>query len=238
MLDVRNLRVDYGAAPALWDVSLAIAAGELVCVVGPNGAGKTTLINAIAGLHRASRGTIAMEGRDLTALPPHRFCDAGVAVVPEGRRLFTRMSVRDNLDIGCHRRAARRARDASLAKVCALFPAVREKLDVPAGALSGGQQQMVAIGRALMAQPRLLLLDEPSLGLSPIMVQTMFRAIRDVNATGTAVLLVEQNVAMALDLARRAYLLEEGRIVAEGAPDAVFAHPDLRRAYLGITSGK
>ena len=234
MLDVRNLRVDYGAAPALWDVSLAIAAGELVCVVGPNGAGKTTLINAIAGLHRATRGTIAMQGNDLTALPPHRYCEAGVAIVPEGRRLFTRMSVRDNLDIGCHRGAARRAREASLAQVCALFPAVREKLDVPAGALSGGQQQMVAIGRALMAQPRLLLLDEPSLGLSPIMVQTMFRAIRDVNATGTAVLLVEQNVAMALELARYAYLLEEGRIVAEGSPDVVFAHPDLRRAYLGI----
>ena len=234
MLDVRNLRVAYGAAPALWDVSLAIEAGELACVVGPNGAGKTTLINAIAGMHRASRGTIAMDGRDMTALPAHRFCDAGVAIVPEGRRLFTRMSVRDNLDIGCHRGAARKARETSLAQVCALFPAVAEKLDAPAGALSGGQQQMVAIGRALMARPRLLLLDEPSLGLSPLMVQTMFRAVRDVNATGTAILLVEQNVAMALDVAQRAYLLEEGRIVAEGAPEAVFAHPDLRRAYLGI----
>ena len=234
MLDVRNLRVDYGAAPALWDVSLTIAAGEMVCVVGPNGASKTTLINAIAGLHRANRGTIAMDGRDMTALPPHRFCDAGVALVPEGRRLFTRMSVRDNLDIGCHRTAARSARDASLERVCALFPAVREKLDAPAGALSGGQQQMVAIGRALMARPRLLLLDEPSLGLSPIMVQTMFGAIRDVNVAGTAVLLVEQNVVMALEHARRAYLLEEGRIVADGPPAAVFAHPDLRRAYLGL----
>ena len=236
MLDVRDLRVDYGAAPALWGVSLAIAKGELVCVVGPNGAGKTTLIGALAGLNRARSGSIAMDGREMTAVAPHRFCAAGIAIVPEGRRLFTRLSVRENLEIGSYLRPARTIRERSLERVCALFPAVRDKLDAPAGALSGGQQQMVAIGRALMAEPRLLLLDEPSLGLSPMMVQVMFRAIRDVNAAGTAVLLVEQNVAMALDLARRAYLLEEGRIVAEGAPDAVFANPDLRRAYLGIAA--
>ena len=234
MLDVRDLRVDYGAAPALWGVSLTIAQGELVCVVGPNGAGKTTLIGALAGLNRARSGSITMHGHEMTAVAPHRFCAAGITIVPEGRRLFTRLSVRENLEIGSYLRRARAVRERSLERVCALFPAVRDKLDAPAGALSGGQQQMVAIGRALMAEPRLLLLDEPSLGLSPMMVQVMFRAIRDVNAAGTAVLLVEQNVAMALDLARRAYLLEEGRIVAEGAPDAVFANPDLRRAYLGI----
>jgi branched-chain amino acid transport system ATP-binding protein len=234
MLEVDDLRVDYGAAPALRHVSLAIGTGELVCVVGPNGAGKTTLINAIAGLRRARSGRITMGGRDMTTMAAHRFCAAGIALVPEGRRLFTRMTVRENLEVGGHLRTIRAERDASLERVCALFPAVREKLDAPAGALSGGQQQMVAIGRALMAQPRLLLLDEPSLGLSPLMVQAMFRAIRDVNAQGTAVLLVEQNVAMALDVARRAYLLEEGRIVAEGSPDAVFANPDLRRAYLGV----
>ena len=236
MLDVRDLRVDYGAAPALWGVSLTIAQGELVCVVGPNGAGKTTLIGALAGLNRARSGSITMDGRDMTAVAPHRFCAAGIAIVPEGRRLFTRLSVRENLEIGSYLRPARAVRERSLERVCALFPAVRDKLDAPAGALSGGQQQMVAIGRALMAEPRLLLLDEPSLGLSPMMVQVMFRAIRDVNAAGTAVLLVEQNVAMALDLARRAYLLEEGRIAAEGAPDVVFANPDLRRAYLGIAA--
>ena len=236
MLDVRDLRVDYGAAPALWNISLAIAPGELVCVVGPNGAGKTTLINALAGLHPAKSGRIAMDGREMTSLPPHRFCAAGIAIVPEGRRLFTRMTVRENLAIGSYVRAARRERARSLEYVCALFPAVRDKLAAPAGALSGGQQQMVAIARALMARPRLLLLDEPSLGLSPLVVQAMFRAIREVNATGTAVLLVEQNVVMALDIAHRAYLLEEGRIAAEGTPESVFNHPDLRRAYLGIVA--
>jgi branched-chain amino acid transport system ATP-binding protein len=234
MLEVRDLRVNYGAAPALWNASLTIGDGELVCIVGPNGAGKTTLINAVAGLHRASGGRILMDGRDLTALPPHRFCDAGMAIVPEGRRLFARMTVRENLEIGGYRRAVRSARERLLANVCERFPALRDKLDVPAAALSGGQQQMVAIGRALMARPRLLLLDEPSLGLSPIMVQTMFSAIRDVNATGTAVLLVEQNVVTALAIAKRAYLLEEGRIVAEGPPGVLFENPDLRRAYLGI----
>jgi branched-chain amino acid transport system ATP-binding protein len=234
MLEVRDLRVDHGAAPALWNVSLDIRAGQLVCVIGPNGAGKTTLINAIAGLHCAKAGRITMDGRDLTSLPPHRYCSAGIAIVPEGRRLFTRMSVRENLEIGSYVPTARKERARSLDYVCTLFPAVRDKLGAAAGSLSGGQQQMVAIGRALMAMPRLLLLDEPSLGLSPMMVRVMFRAIRDVNAAGTAVLLVEQNVAMALEIAHRACLLEEGRIVAEGEPDAVLDNPDLRRVYLGI----
>jgi len=233
MLDVRDLRVDYGRAPALWNVSLTIGDGELVCVVGPNGAGKTTLINALAGMHPAKSGRITLDGCEMTSLAPHRFCAAGVALVPEGRRLFARMTVRENLEIGGYARAVRAARNRTLADVCTLFPVVRDKLDAPAGSLSGGQQQMVAIGRALMAKPRLLLLDEPSLGLSPIVVQAMFRAIREVNAAGTAVLLVEQNVTMALEIASRAYLLEEGRIAAEGTPAAVFSTPELRRAYLG-----
>ena len=238
MLEVRDLEVDYGAAPAVWGVSLDLAAGELVCVVGPNGAGKSTLINALAGLHRVSAGRITMDGRDLTALPAHRYCSAGIAIVPEGRRLFTRMSVRENLEIGSYAAAARKERTRTLERVCTLFPAVRDKLDAPAGALSGGQQQMVAIGRALMAQPRLLLLDEPSLGLSPLIVHAMFGALRDVHASGTSVLLVEQNVADALAIADRAYLLEEGRIVAEGTPEAVFDAPALRRAYLGAANGR
>jgi len=233
MLEVRDLRVDYGRAPALWNVSLTIGYGELVCVVGPNGAGKTTLINALAGMHPAKSGRITLDGCEMTSLAPHKFCAAGVALVPEGRRLFARMTVRENLEIGGYARAVRAARNRTLADVCTLFPVVRDKLDAPAGSLSGGQQQMVAIGRALMAKPRLLLLDEPSLGLSPIVVQAMFRAIREVNAVGTAVLLVEQNVTMALEIASRAYLLEEGRIAAEGTPAAVFSTPELRRAYLG-----
>ena len=233
MLEVRDLRVDYGRAPALWNVSLTIGYGELVCVVGPNGAGKTTLINALAGMHPAKSGRITLDGCEMTSLAPHKFCAAGVALVPEGRRLFARMTVRENLEIGGYARAVRAARNRTLADVCTLFPVVRDKLDAPAGSLSGGQQQMVAIGRALMAKPRLLLLDEPSLGLSPIVVQAMFRAIREVNAAGTAVLLVEQNVTMALEIASRAYLLEEGRIAAEGTPAAVFSTPELRRAYLG-----
>jgi branched-chain amino acid transport system ATP-binding protein len=234
MLEVRDLRVDHGAAPALRDVSLSIAPGELVCVVGPNGAGKTTLIDAIAGLLPSRAGSIAMDGRDLTRLPAHRYCDAGIALVPEGRRLFSGMTVRENLELGSYRGAAKPARARTLEAVCARFPALRPRLDDVAGTLSGGQQQMVAIGRALMALPRLLLLDEPSLGLAPAIVLVLFDAIRRVNAGGTAVLLVEQNVTLALELARRAYVLDEGRIVAHGEPGMLLAQPALRRAYLGI----
>lgn len=234
MLEVENLGASYGAAPALHDVSLAIGAGELVCVVGPNGAGKTTLINTIAGLHRLSAGRIAIDGRDLTHIPPHRFCDEGIALVPEGRRLFVGMTVRENLEIGSYRRAARQQRLRAIEEVCVLFPVVRGVLDRTAGTLSGGQQQMVAIGRALMARPRLLLLDEPSLGLAPLIVIALFDAIREINEAGTAVLLVEQNVAMALSIAHRTYVLDEGRVVADGAPHALAADPVLRRAYLGI----
>src|SRR6188508_540568 len=187
VLEVRNLRVSYGAAPAISDVSLDVAAGALVVVVGPNGAGKTTLINAIAGVHPVQSGILHMAAQGMNGVPPHRFCDHGIALVPEGRRLFTGLTV-------------------------------REKLEAPAGTLSGGLQQMVAIARALMAQPKLLLLDEPSLGLAPAIVLELFRIIREVNARGVAVLLMEQNVIAALEIAHRAYVLEEGRIVAEGEP--------------------
>jgi branched-chain amino acid transport system ATP-binding protein len=234
MLEVQEIRVAYGQATALWDVSLSIGKGELLCVVGPNSAGKSTLINAIAGLHRVSAGRLVLDGQDISRLAPHRFCGQGIALVPEGRRLFTEMTVRENLEIGSYLGAARRERALSLDRVCALFPALVEKLAQPAGSLSGGQQQMVAIGRAMMAKPRLLLLDEPSLGLAPSIVLDMFEAIRRIHADGIAVLLVEQNVSMALEVAQRAAVLEEGRIVAIGRPDQLMARPELRRAYLGL----
>jgi len=234
MLEVANIRVSYGAAPAISDVSLFIEANDLVVVVGPNGAGKTTLINALAGLHPIDSGSLRMEGRELSRLSAHRYCDEGIALVPEGRRLFTSLSVKENLELGSYRSGARALRGESMKEVCAIFPVLEEKLDAPAGTLSGGQQQMLAIARALMARPRLLLLDEPSLGLAPAIVLEMFRAIRQINSRGVAVLLVEQNVASALDLARRAYVLEEGRIVAQGAPRELASQPHIQRAYLGL----
>ncbi|OAI52566.1 ABC transporter ATP-binding protein [Betaproteobacteria bacterium SCGC AG-212-J23] len=233
MYEVSNVAVHYGAAAAVSGVHLRIDPGELVVVVGPNGAGKSTLISAMAGVHAVADGRLVVDGQDITREPPHRFCDRGIAIVPEGRRLFVNLTVRENLELGSYRRAARGGRAESMARVCALFPVLAERLDVPAGALSGGQQQMVAIGRALMAQPRFLLLDEPSLGLSPLIVQDMFRAIREVNQAGVAVLLVEQNVAMALQMARRGYVLDEGRIVAEGDPAQLMSQPQIKKAYLG-----
>ena len=234
MLEVHDLQVAYGQAKALWGVSFQLHARELLCVVGPNGAGKTTLINTLAGVLRARAGRMVFEGRDITALAPHRFCEAGIAIVPEGRRLFATMSVRENLEIGSVLPAAKARRSDTMAAVLSLFPALEVKLGQAAGELSGGQQQMVAIGRALMARPRLLLLDEPSLGLSPLIVQEMFSAIRRVNEEGTAVLMVEQNVSMAMRVAHRAYVLEEGRMVADGTPEVLMQRDEIRLAYLGV----
>jgi len=234
VLELAGIEARYGKAPALADLALFIATGELVCVVGPNGAGKSTLVNVIAGLHRPAAGKLKWEGRDLSRLPAHRFCAEGIAIVPEGRRLFTSMTVRDNLELGSYLPEAKAQRARSLERVCAMFPALVPKLDLQAGSLSGGQQQMVAIARALMARPRLLLLDEPSLGLSPLIVGEMFQIVEDINREGVAVLLVEQNVAMALEIASRAYVLEEGRIVSVGTPSALIGEPHIRRAYLGL----
>jgi branched-chain amino acid transport system ATP-binding protein len=234
MLELHDVKAAYGAAPALWGVSLHVQRGELLAVVGPNGAGKTTLIHTIAGLHRVAGGGMSIDGRDLTTLPPHRYCDAGIAIVPEGRRLFGGMTVRENLELGSFLPRARVRRKQSFDDVLALFPVLRPRLGSAAGELSGGQQQMLAIARALMALPRLLLLDEPSLGLSPLVVHETFDAIRRINASGTTVMLVEQNVAMAMQVSQRAYVLEEGRIVAEGAPAELAARPEIQRAYLGL----
>jgi branched-chain amino acid transport system ATP-binding protein len=238
LLEVRHLAIAYGDAPAVWDATLGVGPGEVVSVIGPNGAGKSTLVNTIAGLQRARAGELRFDGADLGAVPPHLVCRRGIALVPEGRRLFTRMSVEENLEMGCYRGEARRARTATLERVYTLFPILRERRGQLAGSLSGGQQQMVALGRALMARPRLLLLDEPSLGLAPAVVDQMFEIIRTINAEGVAILLVEQNVVRALEIAARAYVLEEGRVVAEGPPAILRQQSRIREAYLGLREDK
>lgn len=234
LLEARNLHVGYGDATAVWDVSLEVGAGEIVSVIGPNGAGKTTLINAIAGLLRSRSGELRFDGSDMTRVRSHDYCSHGIALVPEGRRLFVKMSVEENLELGCYLPAARAARQTSLERVYGLFPILRDKRAQLAGELSGGQQQMVAIGRALMARPRIVLFDEPSLGLAPTIVDDMFEIIRRVRDEGAAVLLVEQNVVKALDIADRAYVLEQGRIVATGLPADLLKQPHIREAYLGV----
>jgi len=234
MLKIDQIQVNYGAAPALWDVSLQVNAGELVSVIGPNGAGKTTLIQAVMGMNALQRGTIEWEGERISALPAHRMCEKGLALVPESRRLFTGMTVRENLELGAMHPAARAVRERTFEQVCDLFPAVRAKLGQVSGTLSGGQQQMVAIGRAMMALPRLLLLDEPSLGLAPSIVGEMFRAIEAIHQSGTAVMLVEQNVSRALAISQRTYVLENGRVVTSGASAELSHRPEIRKAYLGV----
>ncbi len=233
MLEITHLEVAHGETVAVRDVSLGVRPRELVTVVGPNGAGKTTLINAIAGLLPIRAGSARLDGDDLASVPAHELCRRGIALVPEGRRLFPAMTVEENLEIGCYAAAARRMRGESLERVYATFPILRERRRQLAGSLSGGQQQMVAIGRALMARPRLLLLDEPSLGLAPSIVDQVFAVIAAIHADGVAVLLVEQNVVQAFAIAARAYVLEQGSIVAEGAPADLTRDPRIREAYLG-----
>ena len=238
MLEARGLDVAYGDAPALWDVSLKVGKGELVSVVGPNGAGKTTLVNAIARLLPIRGGSLWLDGAEVTHILARDMSGLGVSIIPEGRRLFARMSVEENLEIGCYRAGARRCREESLARVYGLFPILRERRLQTAGTLSGGQQQMLAIARALMARPSLLLVDEPSLGLSPKIVEEVFAVIRAIHAEGVSVLLIEQNAARALALAERAYVLEGGRIVSEGEPADLLAQPHIREAYLGLGESK
>ena len=234
MLAVRSLSAYYGDAQALHEVDLAIEEGEIVSVVGPNGAGKTTLVNALSGLLEDREGEIVLDGVDLALVPGHKVCQHGVAIVPEGRRGFAGMSERDNLAMGAYARSARAQHDARLAQVYELFPVLGTRARQRAGTLSGGEQQMVAIGRALMSGPRLLLLDEPSLGLAPVVVDTLFDALQEINRGGVSMLLVEQNVTRALAISQRGYLLGEGSILRTGTGEALLDDADVRRICLGI----
>jgi branched-chain amino acid transport system ATP-binding protein len=233
MLEVAGLNAYYGHARALWDVDLTVGEAEIVTVIGPNGAGKSTLVHAIAGLLRSIRGRIVVGGTDVAAVAPHQVCTSGVAIVPEGRRVFAHMSVRDNLLLGAHRRGARAGHREALQRVYRLFPRLSERAGQQAANLSGGEQQMLAIGRALMARPRLLLLDEPSLGLAPVVVDEVFEAIEAINGEGVSVLLVEQDVERALAASSRAYLLSEGRIVMGGPAGELRDNDEVRRSVLG-----
>jgi branched-chain amino acid transport system ATP-binding protein len=233
VLEVRSLAVDYGDVRAVWDVSLDVHAGEIVALIGPNGAGKTTLMYTIAGLERPAAGSIAFESAPLHQLAPHEIVESGVILVPEGRHIFATMRVIENLEIGAYTNRARREAAKTLDWVFEIFPILRERRDQLAGTLSGGQQQMLAVGRALMGLPRLLLLDEPSLGLGPIVVADIFNVLRAINQRGLTVLLVEQNARMALQLADRGYILEQGRVVGAGTGADLLADPGVQRAYLG-----
>ena len=234
MLRVEGLSVFYGEAQALRGVDLEIGDGEIVSVVGPNGAGKTTLVSALAGLLRDRSGDVVLDGVDLMRPATHEVCGHGVAIVPEGRRIFAGMSVRDNLVLGAYRRSARVARAEQLDRVHALFPVLRSRADQRAGTLSGGEQQMLAIGRALMSAPRLLLLDEPSLGLAPVVVDAVFDALQEINSGGVSILLVEQNVSRALAISQRGYLLSDGRIARSGRAAALLDDPEVQRICLGV----
>jgi branched-chain amino acid transport system ATP-binding protein len=234
MLRVENLDLFHGDAQALDGVSLEIKERAIVAIVGANGAGKTSLIRTIAGMHRPARGRIVFRDKDIAGWPSHRVCDLGIGQVAEGRQVFPTLSVAENLDMGAMLPRATAHRARNLERVLALFPVLSERLPQPAGTLSGGEQQMLAIGRCLMGAPELVMFDEPSLGLAPAVVQSLLRTIRDLNREGLTCLLVEQNVALSLKLASEAYVLENGRIVLAGTGEALLADDRVRQAYLGL----
>jgi branched-chain amino acid transport system ATP-binding protein len=234
LLELRDVDVLYGRVQALRGVSLHVHSGEVVALIGSNGAGKTTTLRAISGLVRPARGEVLLEGRPIHTLGAELIARRGVAHAPEGRRLFSRMTVRENLEMGAFSRRDGSGLRADYDRVYALFPRLQERTTQLAGSLSGGEQQMVAIGRALMAGPRVLLLDEPSLGLAPILVDAIFEVIREINATGTTILLIEQNALLALDVARRAYVLETGSIALSGSAAELQQSEAVQRAYLGM----
>ncbi|SCD24704.1 ABC transporter ATP-binding protein [Brucella inopinata] len=234
MLTLEHVDAGYGRTTILQDVSLEVKEGEIVTIVGANGAGKTTTLRTIVGQIQPRSGKITFLGEDITHLPAHEVVDRGIILIPEGRQLFPDMTVRENLQMGTYRRAARAAQESRMEEVLELFPRVRERLDQTASSLSGGEQQMVAIARGMMANPRILMFDEPSLGLAPIVVSQVFDVVRKIAATGTTVLIVEQNVFTTLKVANRGYVLENGRVVLADSSEALLNNDHVRRAYLGI----
>lgn len=233
VLDVENLHVQYGGIKALQGITLEVREREIVAIIGANGAGKSTTLRAISGLVRPIKGSISFMGQDLLAVPNFRRVEMGVVQVPEGRRIFDNLTVRENLDVAAYTRKPGEEVEADLEHVFKLFPRLTERRAQQAGMLSGGEQQMLAIGRALMARAKLLMLDEPSMGLSPILVRGIFRVLKEINDRGATVLLVEQNAHMALKIAHRAYVLQTGRIVLSGSAAELAANPDVQKAYLG-----
>jgi branched-chain amino acid transport system ATP-binding protein len=231
---VRNIRVSYGRVPAVHDVSLAVEAGRIAAVVGANGAGKSTVLRAIAGLNKIDAGAIELGGQPVDRLPAHRRVGLGLSLVPEGRHLFPKLTVQRNLELGAYSRRDRREVAQSLAMVLETFPFLKDRRQQLAGTLSGGEQQMLAIGRGLMSRPQLLLLDEPSWGIAPMLVNRIFETIAAINRTGVAILLVEQNVQRALSIAHRAYVIQTGRLVAEGSAAELLSSDLVRQAYLGL----
>jgi branched-chain amino acid transport system ATP-binding protein len=234
LLSIENLSVHYGAIQALHGVSIAVEPGEIVTLIGANGAGKSTTLRAVSGLIKASGGTITFDGKNLAGVAAHKILRLGMAQVPEGRGIFPNLTVDENLDLGAFARARGKELASDRERVFSLFPRLKERLVQRAGTLSGGEQQMLAIGRALLGRPRLLLLDEPSLGLAPQLVQTIFKIIREINASGTTIFLVEQNAHMALRVAHRAYVLEVGSVVMQGDAKTLAASDEVKKAYLGI----
>jgi len=234
MFEVNKIEAFYGKVQALWDVSLMINNGELVALVGSNGAGKSTLLNIIFGLLRAASGSIQYLGRRIDRLPPHQIGELGISYIPEGGRLFREMTVLENLEMGAYGDEAWKQRQETLAQVYDLFPRLKERKRQLVGTLSGGERQMVAIGRALMSRPRVCIIDEPSYGLAPLMVKEIFRIIQGLHEQGIATLLVEQNVRQTLEISDRAYVLENGRIVSEGESEELLQNDNIKKAYLGL----
>jgi len=237
LLTVEHINVYYGSNHALRDVSFTVAEGEIVTLIGANGAGKSTTLRALSGVVRPSSGSIVHDGKSIAGLPSHRIARMGIAHVPEGRGVFANMSVRENLEMGGYARSSGKEVEESVQRVFALFPRLAERANQIAGTLSGGEQQMLALGRGLVQRPDLMLLDEPSMGLSPVLVSEIFRMIGEINRAGTTILLVEQNASMALAVADRAYVLEAGEIVLAGKASALLEDPKVRAAYLGAEDG-